>query len=212
MSDVQPGIERIMGLAPVIPVIVIEDAATAVPLARALVAGGLRALEITLRTDVAMEAIRRVRAEVEGAEVGAGTVLTPEQFEEVHDLGCAFAVSPGATGDLIDAAEGSEMPLLPGAATASEVMALLDEGYTHLKFFPAGPAGGPAYLKALASPLAAARFCPTGGIGVDNAGDYLALPNVLCVGGSWVAPTQAVREGAWDAIERLAAAAAKLAA
>ncbi|MCB1883130.1 MAG: bifunctional 4-hydroxy-2-oxoglutarate aldolase/2-dehydro-3-deoxy-phosphogluconate aldolase [Geminicoccaceae bacterium] len=211
MRDVQPNIEAILRSAPVVPVMVIDDVATAVPLARALVKGGLRVLEITLRTAAAPEAIGRIIAEVEGAIVGAGTVRMPDQFDAVQGLGCAFAVSPGATPGLMEAARGGEMPLLPGAATASEIMLLLDQGYRYLKFFPAGPAGGVPYLKSLASPLPQARFCPTGGIDAANAKDYLALPNVLCVGGSWVAPAKAVKEGAWDEVERLARAAAGLA-
>ena len=211
MQDVQPNIEAILRSAPVIPVMIIDEVAKAVPLARALVKGGLRVLEITLRTAAAPEAIGRIVNEVEGAIVGAGTVLTADQFDAVQSLGCAFAVSPGATPSLLEAARGGEMPLLPGTATASETMLLLDKGYRYLKFFPAGPAGGIPYLKSLASPLPQVRFCPTGGIDAANAKDYLALPNVLCVGGSWVAPAKAVREGKWDEVERLAKEAAGLA-
>jgi len=203
-------IGEIMEAAPVIPVVVIKDVADAVPLARALVAGGLEVVEITLRTEAAMEAIRRIRGEVEGAVVGAGTVLSPRQLEEVARLGCAFAVSPGVTPSLLDAAEASPCPLLPGAATASEVMQLIERGITHQKFFPAEPAGGVAYLQALASPLPEARFCPTGGIDLERARRYLALANVLCVGGSWVVPDDAIQSKDWTRITELAREAAAL--
>lgn len=192
-------------LQPVVPVLIIEDAKTAVPLARALVAGGLKAIEITLRTAAALEAVRLVAAEVEGAVVGAGTILNPAHFEAAVDAGSRFIVSPGTTQELLDAARGSDIPLLPGAATASEVMALREEGYQVLKFFPAEQAGGAAYLKALSSPLAGTLFCPTGGISLKNAMDYLSLPNVVCVGGSWVAPKELVNAGDWAGITKLAA-------
>ena len=189
---------------PVVPVLVIESVAAGVPLARALVAGGLPLLEITLRTAAAPDVIRAIAAEVEGAVVGAGTVLTPAQLAEVERLGARFAVSPGATDALLDAARDGAVPLLPGAATATEVMTLLERGYREMKFFPAEPAGGVAYLRSLASPLPEARFCPTGGIAAANAPDYLALGNVMCVGGSWVAPPDAVRAGDWGRITALA--------
>jgi 2-dehydro-3-deoxyphosphogluconate aldolase / (4S)-4-hydroxy-2-oxoglutarate aldolase len=203
-------LETMLGLAPVVPVLVVEDGASAVPLARALVAGGLPLLEITLRTRAALEVIRAIAAEVEGAVVGAGTVLTPAQLAEVEQAGARFAVSPGVTGSLLAAAKDSAVPLLPGAASASEVMRLLEHGYRAMKFFPAEPAGGIAYLKALSSPLPEARFCPTGGIDAARAKAWLALPNVICVGGSWVAPGEAVRGGDWPRIERLARDAAAL--
>lgn len=206
----QKGIEAVLRLAPVAPVLVIEDAVTAVPLARALVAGGLKAIEITFRTAAALEAMRAVAAEVEGAVVGAGTVLTARQLDDAVKAGCAFLVSPGASLDLLTAARDGPVPLLPGAATASEAMTLLEQGYAFQKFFPAEPAGGVAYLKALAQPLAGIRFCPTGGITRESAGRYLELPNVVCVGGSWVAPADKVAAGAWDAIEALAREAAGL--
>lgn len=206
----QKGIEAVLRLAPVVPVLVIEDAVTAVPLARALVAGGLKAIEITFRTAAALEAMRAVAAEVEGAVVGAGTVLTARQLDDAVKAGCAFLVSPGASLDLLTAARDGPVPLLPGAATASEAMTLLEQGYAFQKFFPAEPAGGVAYLKALAQPLAGIRFCPTGGITRESAGRYLELPNVVCVGGSWVAPADKVAAGAWDAIEALAREAAGL--
>ena len=199
-------------LQPVVPVLIIEDADHAVPLARALVAGGLKAIEITMRTDAALEAVRRVAAEVEGAVVGAGTILNPAHFEAAVKAGSQFIVSPGATRELIRAANASDIPLLPGAATASEVMQLREDGYEVLKFFPAEQAGGAGYLKALSSPLAGTLFCPTGGISLKNARDYLSLPNVVCVGGSWVAPKDMVEAGDWQGITRLATEASALSA
>jgi 2-dehydro-3-deoxyphosphogluconate aldolase/(4S)-4-hydroxy-2-oxoglutarate aldolase len=195
---------------PVVPVLVIESVATALPLARALVDGGLRALEITLRTPAALDVIRALAAEVEGAVVGAGTVLTVGQYADAERAGARFVVSPGATDALLAAAAASAVPFLPGAVTASEVMRLLEQGYRFLKFFPAEPAGGVAYLEALAAPLPEARFCPTGGIDAVKARTYLSLPNVLCVGGSWVAPKDALAAGDWPRITRLARAAAAL--
>ena len=178
--------------------------------ARALVAGGLPVIEITLRTGAALEAIEAIAGEVEDAIVGAGTVLSKGQLVAAARAGARFLVSPGINPDLLKAAEDSPVPLMPGAATASEVMTLMDAGYTIQKFFPAEPAGGIAYLKALASPLPAIRFCPTGGIGRDNAAAYLALANVVCVGGSWVAPRRRHRAGDWSRIESLARDAARL--
>ncbi|MGO8468966.1 2-dehydro-3-deoxy-phosphogluconate aldolase [Rhizobium leguminosarum] len=200
----------ILKLQPVVPVLIVDDAKTAVPLARALVAGGLKAIEITMRTPAALEAVRAVAAEVEGAEVGAGTILNVAHWEAAVEAGSKFIVSPGTTQELLDAAADSDVPLLPGAATASEVMALREEGYQVLKFFPAEQAGGAAYLKALSSPLAGTLFCPTGGISLKNANDYLSLPNVICVGGSWVAPKELVAAGGWAGITKLAAEAAAL--
>lgn len=193
-----------MTAAPVIPVVVVDDPQTAVALARALVEGGLPAIEITLRTPRAVECIAAVSAEVEGAIAGAGTVLDRRQVEAVEKAGAKFMVSPGASPGLIAAASGSPVPLLPGTATASEMMRLGEAGFTHLKFFPAEAAGGASYLKSIASPLPQFRFCPTGGIGPENAGDYLRLPNVLCVGGSWVAPAGMIAAGDWAGITRLA--------
>ena len=189
---------------PVIPVVVVEEVASAVPMARALVVGGLPMIEVTLRTQAALDAIRAIAGEVEGARVGAGTVLTARQFGQAVEAGSRFVVSPGVTRPLLETASGSDVPLLPGAVTASEVMAALDEGYRFLKFFPAGTSGGAAALKALSAPLPEARFCPTGGVGPDNACDYLALPNVACVGGSWVVPKDAVASGDWARVEALA--------
>lgn len=203
-------LESILKLSPVVPVMVIEDVADAVPLARALVKGGLRVLEITLRTDKALDCIHAIADEVEGAVVGAGTVLTAAQLAQVEKLGCAFAVSPGATPKLLDAAAKSTVPLLPGAATASEAMVLLDQGYRFQKFFPAESAGGVVYLSALASPLPQIRFCPTGGITPGTAPAYLALPNVITIGGSWMTPKKLLAARDWPAIESLAREAALL--
>ncbi|WP_112309383.1 bifunctional 4-hydroxy-2-oxoglutarate aldolase/2-dehydro-3-deoxy-phosphogluconate aldolase [Pseudogemmobacter bohemicus] len=201
--------EQICRLAPVVPVLIVEDVATAVPLAKALVAGGLPALEVTLRTKAALEVIRAM-AEVEGGVVGAGTLLTRADVKAAKAAGAQFGVSPGATQGLIEACEDEGLALLPGASSASEAMALLERGYTMQKFFPAEQAGGAAFLKALSSPLPQVRFCPTGGISLKNAGDYLSLPNVLCVGGSWVAPKDAIAAGNWAEVTRLAAGAAAL--
>lgn len=212
MTGNQGGIEAVLKLAPVVPVLVIEDAASAVPLARALVAGGLKAIEITFRTPAAVDAVKAVAQEVEDAVVGAGTVLNADQLAQAVEAGARFMVSPGAAPRLLAAAADCDVPLLPGAASASEAMALLEQGYRFQKFFPAEPAGGVAYLKSLASPLSAIRFCPTGGIARDSAGSYLALPNVVCVGGSWVAPGDKVAAGDWAAIEALARDAAGLTA
>jgi 2-dehydro-3-deoxyphosphogluconate aldolase/(4S)-4-hydroxy-2-oxoglutarate aldolase len=195
---------------PVIPVLKITRLADAVPLATALVKGGLPAVEITLRTPDALDAIRLVAAEVEGAIAGAGTVLNARQFAQASSAGSQFIVSPGITQELLDAARQGEVPLLPGAVTPSEIMAAREEGYSVLKFFPAEQAGGISYLKALASPLASMRFCPTGGISEKNARDYLALPNVICIGGSWVAPDELVADARWEDIAGLARKAAGL--
>lgn len=195
---------------PVIPVLKINRLADAVPLARALVAGGLPAIEITLRTPDAIDAIRLVAEEVDGAIVGAGTILTPRQYDKAAAAGSQFIVSPGTTQELLDAAAASDVPLLPGAITPSEIMSIYEEGYSVLKFFPAEQAGGARFLSALSSPLSGIRFCPTGGISASNAPDYLKLANVVCVGGSWVAPDDRVEAGAWDEIEALAAKAAAL--
>jgi len=201
-------LEEILGLAPVIPVLIIEDIKDAVPLGRALVAGGLPVLEITLRTPVALQCIERMAGEVEGAVVGAGTVLTPALRLACTDVGAQFCVSPGLIEGETD--EGPT-PLLPGVATATELMAGLSAGFRFFKLFPANIAGGVDALKAFASPFQQARFCPTGGVSARNAADYLALPNVVCVGGSWVAPIDAVKAGDWDRITALAREARALA-
>lgn len=200
---------EICGLAPVIPVIVIEDAAHARPLAEALVAGGLPVLEVTLRTPAALEAIR-VMAEVAGGVVGAGTLIRPEDVRAAREAGARFGVSPGVTGELLDACEAEGLPLLGGVATVSEAMRLLARGYDVAKFFPAEANGGAPALAAFAGPLPQIAFCPTGGVTPENAADYLKLPNVLCVGGSWVARPAMMREGRWDEIERLAREASQL--
>ena len=194
-------------LAPVVPVLIIEDAAQAVPLAKALTAGGLYALEVTLRTPAALECIRRIAGEVEGAVVGAGTITTAQARQSAADAGAKFGVSPGLIdGEGVDGA----LPLLPGIATASELMRGMRAGFTHFKLFPANVVGGVSALKAFASPFPQVSFCPTGGITAETAPGYLALPNVACVGGSWVAPRVAVATGDWQSVERLAAAAAAL--
>lgn len=196
----------------IVPVIVIERIEHAVPLACALVAGGIRALEITLRTPAALEAARRIKAEVEGAVVGLGTVTTPDDLAAAERIGAAFAVSPGATPRLLGAARNTAVPLLPGVATASDLMQSLDHGIDTVKFFPAVPAGGIPALKALGGPFPDVRFCPTGGITEQSARDWLALTNVAAVGGSWLSPTALVAAGRWNDITAIARSAAALAA
>jgi 2-dehydro-3-deoxyphosphogluconate aldolase/(4S)-4-hydroxy-2-oxoglutarate aldolase len=210
MTDRSQTLAELLEGQPVIPVLKIDRLADAVPLARALARGGLKAIEITLRTDDALDAIRLVASEAPEAIVGAGTILSARSFERAIDAGARFIVSPGTTQELLDAARDVRAPFLPGAITPSEIMALREEGYHTLKFFPAEQAGGAAFLKSLASPLAGMSFCPTGGISPSNAPDYLALPNVICIGGSWVAPDELVRKGAWDQIEKLASEAAAM--
>lgn len=203
-------IAAIAALAPVIPVLTIEDRETAVPLARALVKGGLPVLEVTLRTEGALDALRAIVADVPGAVVGAGTVLNPEQLSKARLAGARFVVSPGSTASLVAAAREAGVPFLPGAQTVTEALELAERGFRLLKFFPADSAGGIGWLKAVAAPLAGLRFCPTGGIGPDMAPAYLALANVTCIGGSWVAPHSAAVSRDWGEVERLAAAASKL--
>lgn len=210
MSAKQEKLAAVLTAAPVVPVLTIEDVATAVPLARALVAGGLTALEVTLRTPAGLECIRAIKAEVEGCNVGAGTVLDAKQLADAVAAGATFMVSPGGSPRLLAAAKDSPVPFLPGAATAGEAMTLYEDGFTILKFFPAEPAGGLAYLKALGAPLPGIRFCPTGGVGAKNAADYLALGNVICVGGSWVAPADALAQGNWSRVTALSKEAAQL--
>ncbi|GAA4141895.1 bifunctional 4-hydroxy-2-oxoglutarate aldolase/2-dehydro-3-deoxy-phosphogluconate aldolase [Actinomadura keratinilytica] len=202
--------EELFDLAPVVPVVVLDDPDAAVPLARALVAGGLPAIEVTLRTAAALAAIERIAAEVPDAVVGAGTVVRPEDAARAAEAGARFLVSPGCTDRLREAMTETGLAVLPGVSSASEAMALLEHGITAMKFFPAEAAGGAAYLKALGGPLPQVRFCPTGGVTTDNAPRYLALPNVGCVGGTWITPADAVRAGDWDRIEELAAKAAAL--
>lgn len=203
-------LQSLFALAPVVPVVTIEDAAHAVPLARALSRGGLRAIEITLRTAAGLDAARAIRAEVPEAIVGIGTVLTPQDLERSIDAGAAFALSPGATSELLDAARALELPFIPGVQTASELMACVTRGFGIVKFFPAVPAGGISAIRALAGPFPQVRLCPTGGISERDARAWLAEPNVVAVGGSWIAPRRAVLAGAWDEIEALARAAATL--
>jgi 2-dehydro-3-deoxyphosphogluconate aldolase/(4S)-4-hydroxy-2-oxoglutarate aldolase len=203
-------LQSLLNGQPVIPVLKIADPAHAVPLARALARGGLPMIEITLRTAGALEAIRRVAAEVKEAIVGAGTILDARQFDEAAKAGSKFIVSPGITRELLAAADDSAAPLLPGAITPGEIMAAREAGLNFLKFFPAEQAGGVAFLRALASPIADVKFCPTGGINLRNAADYLSLSNVVCVGGSWIAPDDLVQAGRWDTIEMLAREASAL--
>lgn len=200
---------EVCDLAPIVPVIVINDVAHARPLAEALVRGGLPALEVTLRTPCALEAISEM-AKVEGGVVGAGTLLTPADVKTAKEAGATFGVSPGATDTLLDACEAEDLPTLPGVATSSEAMKMLERGYTMLKFFPAEANGGAPALKAIGAPLPALSFCPTGGVSPSNADSYLSLPNVVCCGGSWVAPTKLMEAGDWDAIEALAREASQL--
>ncbi len=195
-------IPKFMTMGPVLPVMVIPSLDQALPLADALLAGGIRVLEITLRTDCALDAIRLIARERPDAIVGAGTVLTPRDAEKAAKAGARFLVSPGLTKPL---AHQDALPLLPGVATSSEVMRALEWGFTHLKFFPAVPAGGVPYLKGIGGPLPQVKFCPTGGVDARNAADFLMLDNVLCVGGSWVAPASAMEAGQWAEITRLAA-------
>ncbi|MFC3613338.1 bifunctional 4-hydroxy-2-oxoglutarate aldolase/2-dehydro-3-deoxy-phosphogluconate aldolase [Lutimaribacter marinistellae] len=202
-------IREICSLAPIVPVLVVHDVDTARPLAEALVAGGLPALEVTLRTPAALEVISAM-AEVLGGHLGAGTLVTPDDVRAAKAAGATFGVSPGATDALLAACEEEELPLLPGAATATEAMRLLAQGYDMLKFFPAEASGGAPALKAIGAPLPQITFCPTGGVSMTNAESYLSLPNVLCAGGSWVAPADLVEAKDWAAIERLAREAAGL--
>lgn len=200
----------VLELSPVLPVVVVDDAADAVPLAKALVAGGIRAIELTLRTPVGLAAIERVAAEVPDIVVGAGTVVTAEQAKQAVDAGAAFLVTPGCTDRLLEAVSGTGLPFLPGVSTVSEAMRVAEHGITALKFFPAEASGGVAYLKALGGPLPQLRFCPTGGISIENAPKYLALSTVGCVGGSWLTPADAVASGDFGRIEQLAREAAAL--
>jgi 2-dehydro-3-deoxyphosphogluconate aldolase / (4S)-4-hydroxy-2-oxoglutarate aldolase len=200
----------LLDVAPVIPVVVLHDAEHAVPVARALAAGGLPIVELTLRTAAALEAIANVARDVPETLVGAGTVREPKQAQAAAEAGARFLVSPGSTPRLLDAMAETRLPQLPGVATASEALALLERGLTEMKLFPAEPSGGVGLLKSLASPLPGARFCPTGGVTAESAPDYLALPNVACVGGSWLTPSDLMGNGDWDGVTSLARAAARL--
>jgi 2-dehydro-3-deoxyphosphogluconate aldolase/(4S)-4-hydroxy-2-oxoglutarate aldolase len=201
---------QIMHTGPVIPVIVVERLEDAVPLARALVAGGVRVLELTLRTPVALQAIEAIANEVEGAIIGVGTITRPEDFDAALKAGALFGVSPGLTPALVAAAKGSALPLLPGVMTPSDVIAARAAGFTELKLFPAQQAGGIGMLKAMAGPFPDVSFCPTGGIAATTAADFLALPNVACVGGSWLTPQDAIAAGDWQRITDLARQTASL--
>ena len=203
-------IDEILALSPVMPVVTIADADHAVPMARALLAGGLRTIEITLRTPAALAAVAAIAKAAPEVAVGVGTVLTAQDLRHAAEAGATFAISPGTTLELLDAARHGPLPYLPAIATAGELMAGLDRGYTAFKFFPAAYAGGVGALRAFAGPFPGVRFCPTGGISLATAPDYLALPNVLCVGGSWVAPEAMIASGDVAGIERLAREAAAL--
>jgi 2-dehydro-3-deoxyphosphogluconate aldolase/(4S)-4-hydroxy-2-oxoglutarate aldolase len=203
--------DSLLDLAPVIPVVVIDDPDDAVPLARALLEGGVPLIELTLRTPAALEAMSRISASVPGILLGAGTVITPRQAEAAVAAGAEFLVSPGATPGLLEGLRGVGVPFLPGAATVSEAMALLEAGCTELKLFPAEASGGIPLLKAMYGPLPEARFCPTGGITPTTAEAYLALPNVGCVGGTWITPPDAVARKDWATVSDRARAATALA-
>ncbi len=196
--------EDVLKLSPVLPVVVIENAAHAQPLARVLLASGIKTIEVTLRTPAALDAIRAIVKSAPEMIVGAGTVLTLEDLEAAMGAGARYALSPGATPKLMKAARNAKIPFIPGVATSSEVMRGLDLGYTHFKFFPAEELGGVAALRAQHGPLPAAKFCPTGGITAEKAPSYLALPNVVCVGGSWIAPADKIKAGDWRAIKAAA--------
>ncbi len=208
-SQASAAAREICELAPIVPVLVVHDVAHARPLAEALVAGGLPALEVTLRTPVALDVIREM-AKVEGGVVGAGTLLTPADVKAALDAGAKFGVSPGATDKLLDACEAEGLAMLPGVATSSEAMRLLERGYNMLKFFPAEANGGAPALKGIGAPIPQVSFCPTGGVSPKNADSYLSLKNVVCAGGSWVAPNDLVQAGDWKAIEELAREASQL--
>jgi 2-dehydro-3-deoxyphosphogluconate aldolase/(4S)-4-hydroxy-2-oxoglutarate aldolase len=201
---------ELMRIGPVIPVIVIDHIQHAVPLARALVAGGVRVLEVTLRTPVALQAIRAIASEVEGAIVGVGTITRAQDFVQSAKAGAVFGVSPGLTPELVAGARDSGLPLLPGVMTPSDVIAARAAGFTEMKLFPAQQAGGIGMLKALGGPFPDVTFCPTGGVSAATAADFLALPNVACVGGSWLTPPDAVAAGDWERITTLARDAARL--
>ena len=199
---IQP--KDVLNASPVMPVMVIQDLENAVPLAKALVAGGIRVLEITLRTPIALDAIRQISQEVPDAIVGAGTILTPEQLKAAEEAGAVFAISPGLTPTLLAAAQKSAIALIPGISSISELMLGMEYGLDHFKFFPAENAGGVPMLKAIAGPIPQVTFCPTGGISLANYNEYLKLSNVACVGGSWLAPAEVVKNKQWDKVTELA--------
>lgn len=196
--------EQVLSTGPVVPVIVVKQPEHAVPMAKALVAGGIRVLEVTLRTPVAMDALRAIIREVPEAIVGAGTVINTQQLKEVTDAGAQFVISPGLTESLLRAATEGPVPLIPGVSTVSELMMGMDHGLREFKFFPAEASGGVKALSALAGPFPQVRFCPTGGISPANFRDYLALKSVLCIGGSWLVPDEALQQGNWERITQLA--------
>ncbi|WP_258804389.1 bifunctional 4-hydroxy-2-oxoglutarate aldolase/2-dehydro-3-deoxy-phosphogluconate aldolase [Pseudarthrobacter sp. NS4] len=200
----------VLHVSPVIPVVTIDEPQYAVPLARALADGGVRIIELTLRTDSALESLKRIANEVPDILLGAGTILTPGQADAAVAAGAQFLVSPGVTPSLLDHMLALDVPVLPGVATVGEVMAVLERGLDTMKFFPAGPAGGPEYLAAIGAPIPQVRFCPTGGISLNSAPGYLALPNVSCVGGSWLTPRSAIENQDWQQITQLAQGAASL--
>lgn len=211
MSSTSESRSSLLDVVPVVPVVVIDDLAHAVPVAEALVAGGLPVIELTLRTPVALEAMAEVAARVPEILLGAGTVTTPAQAQQARDAGAGFLVSPGATPTLLDAMEDTGLPFLAGVASVSEAMAVLERGHTEMKFFPAEAAGGVPFLSSIGGPLPGVRFCPTGGITPESAPRYLALPNVGCVGGSWITPKKLLAAKDWSGVETLAREAAALA-
>ena len=196
--------EEIFAAGPVVPVLVINDVEKAVPLAKALMEGGIKVLEVTLRTPAAIDVIKRIAQEVPDSLIGAGTVTNAQQLKAVTEAGAKFAISPGMTADLLKAGMEAEIPLIPGISSTSDLMKGKDAGYTHLKFFPAEASGGVKAIKAISGPFPHFTFCPTGGIGPGNYNDYLALKNVVCVGGSWLAPDDAIESGDWSRITQLA--------
>ena len=210
MTNTNMTIDDVLALGKVMPVIVIDDVARGVPLAQTLLANGIRTIEITLRTPAALDAIAAIAKECPDMVVGAGTILTPALAQASADAGARFAVSPGCTDAVVKGCHDAEVPLLPGASTVSEMMALAEQGFDTIKFFPAIAAGGPDFIKSLASPLPHLGFCPTGGITEATAPDWLSLPNVPCLGGSWIAPAMQINDGDWDAIGAHAKAASVL--
>ena len=196
--------EEIFAAGPVVPVLVINDVEKAVPLAKALMAGGIKVLEVTLRTPAAIDVIKRIAQEVPDSLIGAGTVTNAQQLKAVTEAGAKFAISPGMTADLLKAGMDADIPLIPGISSTSDLMKGKDAGYTHMKFFPAEASGGVNAIKSISGPFPDVTFCPTGGIGPGNYNDYLALKNVKCVGGPWLAPDDAIEAGDWDRITQLA--------
>jgi 2-dehydro-3-deoxyphosphogluconate aldolase / (4S)-4-hydroxy-2-oxoglutarate aldolase len=209
-SRKQQQLQALLSAAPIVPVVVVDNPKIAVKLAEALVAGGLPTIEVTLRAPSALECLAAIASDVQGAVTGAGTVLSPAQVGAAETAGARFLVSPGYSPKLLEAAEACPVPFLPGAATPGEMMRLGERGYRHLKFFPATQSGGAAYLSAIFPPLPQFRFCPTGGITMATAPEYLSLPNVICIGGSWITPPERIERGDWEGIAKLAAAASAL--